>query len=207
MRELLKLYVSSKKTISKAQYDYIINDDELLLNCLAAGNKHHIDFKRIKEFVNSLNKNKLKYLLKRNVECIKYINNPSEDVQLAAVKQDGSVIAYILSKDIIPSEDVQLAAVQQNSKVIEWIFNFGIIPSEQVQLAAVKQNGLSIIYIYKPSESVQLAAVKQNGYIIQYINNPSETVQLAAVKQNELAIKYIENPYPSVLNYVKSLKK
>jgi len=93
-----------------------------------------------------------------------------------------------------PSEAVQLAAVKQNVWAIDDIKN----PSEAVQLAAVKQDGYAIQYINNPSEEMQLAAVNQDGSAIDYIENPSEEMQLAAVNQDGHAIKYIKNPSEAV---------
>ena len=45
---------------------------------------------------------------------IQYIRNPSEEVQIAAVSQDGSAIKSILEHGIIPSIAVQRAAVLQD---------------------------------------------------------------------------------------------
>jgi len=64
--------------------------------------------------------------------AIHYIKNPSEEMQLAAVTQDGYANAIHYIKN--PSEAVQLAAVTQNGGVIQYIKN----PSEAIQLAAVK---------------------------------------------------------------------
>ena len=100
-----------------------------------------------------------------------------------------------------PSEEMQLAAVKQNGYVIEYIKN----PSEAVQLAAVTQNSYAIRYIKNPTEKVQLIAVRKNGGAIEYIKNPSEAVQLAAVKQNGNAIRYIKNPTAKVKALAKSL--
>jgi hypothetical protein len=117
---------------------------------------------------------------------IKYISNPSESLQLAAVKQNGRVIQFIKN----PSEALQLMAVKQNGQAIQFIAK----PSERVQLAAVKQDGYAIQYIANPSEAMQLAAVTQDGLAIGHIKNPSEAAQLAAVKQHGWAIRYIANP-------------
>ena len=125
---------------------------------------------------------------------IKFINNPSEEVQLAAVKQNGHAIQYIDN----PSEEVQLAAVKRNGLAIQYIKN----PSEEDQLAAVKQNGYAVDYIKNPSEEIQLAAVKNDWGSIDYIKKPSEKAQLAAVKRSRFAIDYIINPYPSVIKYI-----
>jgi DNA-dependent RNA polymerase auxiliary subunit epsilon len=68
-----------------------------------------------------------------NLELINLIDNPSEEAQLIAVKQDGNSIKYIDN----PSEAVQIEAVKQNGYAIKFIDN----PSEAVQLEADKQKG------------------------------------------------------------------
>lgn len=106
------------------------------------------------------------------------------------VSKDGFAIQSIEN----PSEKLQLAAVRENGLSIKYIKN----PSEKVQLAAVKRNGLLIQSIEQPNEKVQLAAVKQKGTAIRYIKNPSEKVQLAAVRENGIVIYYIEKPSKKV---------
>jgi hypothetical protein len=53
--------------------------------------------------------------------------------------------------------------------------------------------------------------VKQDGNLIKYIIEngiePSEDVQLAAVEEDTSVFIHIKNPYPSVIKYLKSLKK
>lgn len=101
MKELLKLYVQNKKDITKSQFDYIKNDEYLLLYYLAVGNLRYINYFFLKQFVNSLNENKQKYLIKRQSEFITYIDNPSEQVQLAAVQK--SLEAFSLIEKPYPS--------------------------------------------------------------------------------------------------------
>ncbi len=115
------------------------------------------------------------------------INSLSEKDQISMVQHKPSNIKYI--KD--PSEAVQLAAIEYSrGDAMRYIKN----PTEKAQLAAVKIYGRYIAYIKNPSEAVKLAAVKNTGDAIEYIENPSEAVQLAAVKQHGEAIRYIENP-------------
>jgi hypothetical protein len=71
-----------------------------------------------------------------------------------------------------PSEEIQLIAVKLNAGSIQYIKN----PSEAVQLEAVKQNLGAIQYIKNPSEEVQFEAIKQDFGSIQYIKEPSESV-------------------------------
>ena len=63
--------------------------------------------------------------VRNNRSAIKYIKNPSEQVQLEAIR-NGADIKYIEE----PFEKVQLEAVRNNGCVIYYINN----PSERVQL-------------------------------------------------------------------------
>ena len=121
-----------------------------------------------------------KYTLDKQVynvgELIQFIDNPSEEMKQAAmVQKDPSSIKHIQN----PSEKIQLVAVKKFGSSIKHIQN----PSEKVQLVAVKKFGNSIHFIPNPSETVQLEAVKKNPYSIKRIKNPSEKViQLARSK-------------------------
>jgi hypothetical protein len=169
--------------------------------------------------------------VKENPDAISDIDNPSEAVQLAAVKQDGRVIEYIIDKGITPSvevqlqaikmyganavmngikapsEAVQIAAINQDIHLLKKIRN----PSEKVQLFAVTKSsdalGTLIIRLgITPSEKVQLEAVKRSGSVIEYIKNPSEAVQLEAVKNNIHCYKYIKKPSEAVKKYYEEHK-
>jgi hypothetical protein len=100
-----------------------------------------------------------------------------------------------------PSEKVQLEAVKNSSINIQFIKN----PTEKVQLEAVRKNGHVIEYIENPSEQVQLEALEQYSGAIAYIKNPSERVQLEAVKNWKFATRYIKNPTPKVIELHKQL--
>jgi hypothetical protein len=82
-----------------------------------------------------------------NAGLIQFMDNPSEEVQLAAVKDDPWAIKHI-----------------QN-------------PSERVGLVAVEKIPYSIKYIQNPSQEVQLAAVKKNPYTFYHIKHPTEAVK------------------------------
>lgn len=76
---------------------------------------------------------------------IKYINNPSENIQLLAVKQDGYVIEHIDN----PSEKIQLEAVKKNVYSIACIHN----PTDKVIQKAIKEFDIDDVcnlkYIFK----------------------------------------------------------
>ena len=87
---------------------------------------------------------------------------------LKILEIDGYVIRFIEK----PTLEMQLEAVKQNEVVIQYIKNSTV----EVQLEAVKQNGWAIQYIKNPTVEVQLEAVKQDGWAIQYIKKPAPEV-------------------------------
>ena len=87
---------------------------------------------------------------------------------LRILKIDGQVIRFIKN----PTLEMQLEAVKQNGWAIEFIKR----PILKVQLAAVKEDGRAIQFIKKPTIEMQLTAVKQNGLAIQFIENPSYSI-------------------------------
>jgi len=128
-----------------------------------------------------------------------------EQKDIISVKQNSDSIRNIKN----PTEKVQLEAVKQNGYTLQYIVEKGIIPSEAVQLAAVKESGYAIEFINDPSESVQLEAVKQNSDSIRYIKNPTEKVQLNALRDdiyNYQWIRKLKNPAPSAVKYYEENK-
>lgn len=102
-------------------------------------------------------------MIKIEPKSFRDINNPSEELQLTAIKfgtwYTWDIFQYIIDKGIKPSEQVQLAAAKKNGYVITFIEN----PSEEVQLAAVRSTPESIKYIENPTEEV-IDAARDRGY-------------------------------------------
>ena len=70
-------------------------------------------------FMNNIkNKQKLIKIISHSPLYIKYIENPSEEVQLAAVKEDPYVIRFIKN----PTENVKLQAVKQSPFLFNRIY-------------------------------------------------------------------------------------
>ena len=165
-------------------------------------NKEKFIGKDKETWLNSIDESKQISVLKKDPTLIRYIKNPSEPVQVAAVETNGSVIKYIMYAGITPSERVQVAAVSAHEDALDFIIYNGIKPSEDVQVAAVSKypkHALDVIIKARitPSERVQRAAVTKDPHMIAYIIQagikPSEEVQLASVEQDGLAIYFIIN--------------
>jgi len=133
-------------------------------------------------------------ILSKHPELIRFIDNPTISMQLAAVKKYGNIIQFIDN----PCEVVQCAACEHQGNALVYIKN----PSSLAQLIAVNQNGWALSHIKNPTEEMQLAAVSNVGESIQLIENPSKEVQIAAVTKYKYAFQYIKKPCVEALELV-----
>ena len=111
--------------------------------------------------------------VKKNPDALGLIRGtvPSETVQLTAIKEsDGTVIRFIED----PSRTVQLAAVGKNGYAVGYIRD----PSDEVQLAAVDQSPGAIAVIKDPCEAAQLLAYDKKPKVIQNIRKPHRSLLL-----------------------------
>ena len=132
-------------------------------------------------------------------DALRYIDNPSSEVQLAAVNRDANAIKFIRK----PSLEILLYAINQNGSAIRNIKN----PPLEIQLAAVRNKPYALSYIKQPAIETQILAVSQDGSAIEWIDFPSLEVQLAAVKNDPKAIDFIRNPLPEVIRKIKNASK
>ncbi len=187
MIDILKRYVDTGILLPRHQVEKLLNNRSLLMTYLR---KRTIAVKQMGPKFSNYEINTIGFGIKNNMFKPEMINS--------FLEVESSVIKYIDN----PSENVQRYVVGNDPKSIKYIKK----PLKQIQLIAVKKDGTAIEFIDNPSEPVQLAAVEESGNAIKYIKKPSERVQLAAVKENPSSIKFIENPHPSVIKYLKSLK-
>lgn len=112
----------------------------------------------------------------------KYINEPTYEMQMIAVKLDKTNIRYISE----PSIELQKLAVP--------FLNHMDNPSESIVIECVVEDPNQIQYVDNPSESLQMIAVNKDPFTVRHINDPVETVQVAAVEGNPDTIAFIRNP-------------
>ena len=118
--------------------------------------------------------------VKKDWRRIKYITNPSEAVQLAAVQGNGIAIYHILEHKIVPSEAVQLAAVQQDGYVINYLISNSIVPSKAVQIAAIQQDGTMITKINRPTPGLFADANVKHSVIKTLLTDIQKTYYFKA---------------------------
>lgn len=126
--------------------------------------------------------------------AMEFIKNPPEELQLIAVKKQGSTLQYF--KDT--SDKVKLEAIKTNG----WSIQYVTKPSDEMKELSIKRKPRAIKYIKNPSEKLQLLAVVQDGKAIAYIKNPTAKVQFISLKQSVLNAEYIENIDENVLERI-----
>ena len=116
-QDLLRKYVSSNNPIPEYQFEKLssnLKKTYIRRRFISTGQSNYFpDYYIIPYFTEE----QRIILIKNKPNFIGYIDNPSEEVQLAAVNGTGSLIQNIKN----PSEQVQLSAVQQNGNFIKYI--------------------------------------------------------------------------------------
>ena len=125
-----------------------------------------------------------------NYENIKYIENPSEELQMAAVRTDGSNIRFIQN----PTEKVKLYILSISCVDIKWIRD----QSEKIQLAALENAAKTPSYIKyliwdmkKPTIAVQKRAIYLSNYDLDVIRACPNWRDFVEEIENEMIIKDI----------------
>lgn len=143
------------------------------------------------------------YVVEKNI-CLayEYLKNPTlaETLRLVVAKPE----ALYMVKN--PSEDIQLVALKlSNGDAIRHVEN----PSEKLQMAAIKAGGPEVLlHIKNPAIDVQLFAVTQKGrlgaYGISYFN-PCEEAQFRSINFAPYSIQSIVSPTKNVIRYMETL--
>lgn len=129
-------------------------------------------------------------MIQINPFAIQNIPNPSTEMKLAALRQNGLVLEFIEN----PTREMQVLALHNTAKAIQFIPN----PPKEFLQQAIEQSWTNLAYVPNPPEWLIWKALEQSGWAIQYIENPSEDMQLQAVRKNYDAIRYIQDPTPKV---------
>lgn len=160
--------------------------------------------------------------VKEDVNNIKYINNPTEEVQKYVLDQNPKFIIYFHSKkyndnfkymknyyDEIDIDYNNFKYMKNIPKsVLFEIYN--TFPDLQLYIELSKEEQLEIIdncesepieYMNITSEDVKLAVVKKDGLNIKYIKNPSLKIQKAAINENIHSFSDIINPSKEFIQY------
>ena len=122
----------------------------------------------------------------------------NEILTLKLVSLDGTIIRSIPN----PSERIQLAAVKQNPHSIQFIKN----PYLSTQIYVVEIDGNLIDFIVNPSQNVQIKAVQQCPTSIQFIKEPCEDAQYFAVKKLDSKFQFFMYMVYNKINYSMALK-
>lgn len=115
---------------------------------------------------------------------IEKIVNPSERIQLVAVRENGTVIRYIKN----PTPKVILEAVLNNTLAIQFIKN----PPEHVQLIAITDMPGAVSMIHNPTNKVMEIATDFDPKLIVYNPDCCMRIKKKTVKRDGLTIRYMK---------------
>lgn len=113
-------------------------------------------------------KKQLISLMKKQPFQIRDINNPSEDIIMAALKSN----PYVISGVKKPNKKMQSFAIN-NSSTGGWVLQ-NIKDKDrirEVELEAVKKDGSCISLIKNPTHEMQIIAVTQSSFNLERIRN------------------------------------
>ena len=148
-----------------------------------------------KVYINKLDPSNRLKLLKKHPEYIKRIKHPSEKEMLMSIGQKSEYIKYINN----PTPEAQLKALRE-IRTVESVYHLIKHPTIEATLYALSRNGCILSNIPNPTEEMKLAAVTQNGNMLRAIDNPIEEMKLAAVTSYPSVIKYIVDPSIEIQN-------
>lgn len=114
-------------------------------------------------------------------QAIEVIEDPSERVQIAAVKAHPYAIAGLVMRGITPSRRVIMAAVKSNGRAISMLSPSFL--DEEILIEAVRSTPNAIAQIDAPNARIQIEAVSTDPSSIRFIRSPTEEAQLTAVSQ------------------------
>lgn len=106
---------------------------------------------------------------------IRYIKNPTPEMCMLAVQNDGSSIRYI--EDIFRTEELCIAAVSESGEAVHDIDN----PSYDVFLAAIKNDPLSLGFIDEQLEELCITALNINICALMVIKNEYFTKRICEI--------------------------
>jgi hypothetical protein len=139
-------------------------------------------------------------IIKEKQDLIQYMKNPSERIQLAAIRQD---IKYNLEHKVkkescirffVPSDRVLLYAVKRDPDCIKYVIGRRKIPTK-ILLAAMSVDANVIKYIKKPNVKIQNFLVTKHWENIKFLKDPDPGIINKAIRENGLAIKFIPSKY------------
>ena len=130
-------------------------------------------------------------ILSKRGNAIQYIEEPTEEQKLIAVKQNGYAIRYIDS----PSYELQRISVMQQATAIQFIST----PYPDLVDYAFQKDPNVLAFIKDPSYEQMKDAVRRKGGTIQYVENPSMELIEIAIEQNPMSIAYLTNPDHNII--------
>jgi hypothetical protein len=126
------------------------------------------------------------FILLQQCRLVTVLDNVSEATLLALVQIHAPGIKYIKN----PSKELQIACVTKQPSAIGAIEN----PCLEARLISIQGAGTSLRYFSEHTPELEQMAVSQSAFAISHVKNPSPALMQQAVSAAPTAIRYLDNP-------------
>ena len=132
--------------------------------------------------ISNMTPSELNEFIANNPYSIKYVKNPSVELQCLVVEKLTSAIRNIKN----PSPEAQLAAVSRTGATIKFIKN----PTPAAIETALLKSNSNIQYVKRIPEDIKRVLVKHNPEALRYLRHPSAELQKEAIMAHPMGIEY-----------------
>lgn len=125
--------------------------------------------------LDGLSDNKLKNIIMMNPSNIKKLSDPSDQLQIVAVKRDPSLVFYLKS----PSIHVWRTVLEIEPMYIKFID----APIQELQMLAISKSIKSLEYIKNPTKVIQRYVIKHYPEYVHSLRHVDDDVYLETLKK------------------------
>lgn len=125
--------------------------------------------------LDGLSDNKLKNIIMMNPSNIKKLSDPSDQLQIVAVKRDPSLVFYLKE----PSIHVWRTVLELEPMYIKYID----APIQELQMLAISKSIKSLEYIKNPTKVIQRYVIKHYPEYVHSLRHVDDDVYLETLKK------------------------
>lgn len=129
----------------------------------------------------------LDHCIQINALSLRFIENPTYDQLVCAVKQNGLALQFVKEYQ----HDLCIIAIKQNPLALKYVK----IQTDEICCLATKQNGLALQFVQEVYLTADLCsmAIKQNGRALQFVPKDKQTYELCqkAIDNCPMALQFV----------------
>ena len=133
--------------------------------------------------LDGLTSEEINEILSKKGNYIQFIQNPTEEQAILAVRQNGYAIRHIKNQ----TESIVNAAIARQPLSIQFVKK----PTRDQLERCFEKDPNTIAYIKNPSYEQKISAVSRKGGTIQYISDPDQYLVGLAIDNNPMSLQHV----------------